>query len=169
MEKIPTLIIFSGLPGSGKTTIARELSKQINATFFRVDSTENAMKRSMLKIHPAEDAGYMVGYAIALDNLTNGMSVVADSVNPIKLTRDDWKAVAAQSNAHCLEVEVICSDLGIHKKRVESRLADLPVQKLPSWEDVTKRSYEDWDREHLIIDSAKMSVDECVAEIITNF
>ncbi|MES9905661.1 MAG: AAA family ATPase [Sedimenticola sp.] len=63
------LISFSGLSGVGKTTIARALSERINAVHLRVDSIEAAMKTSVLKIHPAEDAGYLVVAAVAKDNL----------------------------------------------------------------------------------------------------
>ncbi len=34
------LIIFSGLPGSGKSTIARTLSERLNAVYLRVDTIE---------------------------------------------------------------------------------------------------------------------------------
>ncbi len=53
------LISFSGLPGVGKTTVARVLAREINAAYIRVDSIEAALKNSSLQIHPAEDAGYL--------------------------------------------------------------------------------------------------------------
>jgi len=42
----PMLIIFGGLPGTGKTTIARELSSQLGAMYVRVDSIEQAIRDS---------------------------------------------------------------------------------------------------------------------------
>jgi predicted kinase len=48
------LISFSGLPGVGKTTVARALARQIGAAYIRVDSIEVALKSSSLQIHPAE-------------------------------------------------------------------------------------------------------------------
>lgn len=41
-----------------------------------------------------DDAGYRVAYALADDNLRLGRTVIADSVNPIGLTRDAWLSVA---------------------------------------------------------------------------
>jgi predicted kinase len=67
----PTLIAFSGLPGVGKTTIARDLARGLEALHLRVDSIEAALKNSSLRIHPAEDAGYQALIAIARDNLAN--------------------------------------------------------------------------------------------------
>src|SRR5688500_478000 len=76
------LISFSGLPGVGKTTVARALAQEIRAVYIRVDSIEVALRSSSLQIHPAEDAGYLAAVAVAKDNLMHGLDVVADSVNP---------------------------------------------------------------------------------------
>ncbi|WP_407644301.1 AAA family ATPase [Entomomonas moraniae] len=34
------LIIFSGLPGCGKSSISSELAKQLNAIYLRIDTIE---------------------------------------------------------------------------------------------------------------------------------
>ena len=73
------LISFSGLPGVGKTTLARALSARINAIHLRVDTVEAALKNSVLKIHPAEDAGYLVLKSLAKDNLLLGFDVIVDT------------------------------------------------------------------------------------------
>ncbi|MEM6903131.1 MAG: AAA family ATPase, partial [Pseudomonadota bacterium] len=83
MTTSPVLIIFAGLPGSGKTTIARALADHLGAFHLRIDTIEQAVQRSMLKVSEAEDAGYLAAYGIAGDNLRQGRIVIADSVNPI--------------------------------------------------------------------------------------
>ena len=40
------LIVFSGLPGTGKTTIARELARQTRAVYLRIDVIEQAIRNA---------------------------------------------------------------------------------------------------------------------------
>jgi hypothetical protein len=43
---------------------------------------------------------YVLGYRIAEGILRNGVGVVADSCNPIEITRVAWEAAAVNSGAH---------------------------------------------------------------------
>ena len=76
---------------------ARRLAAEIGAVYLRIDSIEAGLARSALAIRPAEDAGYEAAYAVAEDNLRNGLSVIADCVNPIALSRDAWADTAARA------------------------------------------------------------------------
>ena len=91
------LVIFAGLPGTGKSTLANELARRMGATYLRIDSIEQAITESILRIHPVEDAGYLAGYALAEDNLRLGGTVITDSVNPIHLTRTAWLSAAERA------------------------------------------------------------------------
>jgi predicted kinase len=157
------LIALSGLPGTGKTTIARELARAIEAVHVRIDSIEQAIAASRLSPPSAEDAGYRVGYAVAEDNLRLGRTVIADSVNPLLITRDAWLRVANRAQVAIVEVEIECSDRAEHRRRVEARFGDLPGLPALTWQDVIDREYEPWRREHLVIDTAARTVEQCVA------
>lgn len=161
----PTLIALAGLPGTGKTTVARELAKRIGAVHIRIDSIEQALRESGRFEGPMDDAGYRVAYAVAEDNLRQGLSVVADSVNPITLTRDAWAAVAARASATLLEVELVCSDQTEHRRRIETRKADIPGHKLPTWNEVIARECEPWTRKHLLIDAAHHDAEQAAVMI----
>lgn len=161
------LIILSGLPGTGKTAIARELAQRLRAVHVRIDSIEQAIKNSGLKMGPMNDAGYRVGYAIADDNLRAGLTVIADSVNPIQMTRDQWIAVARNAQQKAVEVEIQCSDSVEHQHRVETRAADIAGHRVPTWHEVSAVDYHPWNREHLVIDTAKLPLTQAVSLIVS--
>jgi len=104
------------------------------------------------------DEGYRVAYAVAEDNLLLGMTVIADSVNPIAITRAAWRSVAERAGVRAVEVEVRCSDVAEHRRRVEER-------GWPSWHAVVQREYEAWGDGVIAIETAGRSVAECVGEL----
>jgi predicted kinase len=156
------LIILGGLPGTGKTTIARELARQLGAVHVRIDSIEQAIRDSGGHSEPMDDAGYRVGYAVAEDNLRLGLTVVADSVNPIPLTREAWRAAAARVRVRAVEVEIVCSDRETHRSRVESRVPDIPGHRVPTWEEVLDREYQPWSGDPLVIDTSRSRLEQSV-------
>ena len=160
------LIIFGGLPGTGKTAIAQQLARELGAVYLRIDSMEQAIRDCGVVSKSLDDAGYRVGYAVAEDNLRLGKTVVADSVNPLRLTRDAWISVADRARAKAIEVEVTCSDPAQHRNRVETRSADIKGLKLPTWQEVVSREYEPWGRDHIIVDTTSESVAANVNELL---
>lgn len=159
------LVSLSGLPGVGKTTVARSLSAQNKAVHLRADSVEAALKRSVLNIHPAEDAGYLAIASVAKDNLLLGFDVIVDTVNPIEITRELWALTATTASAQLLNVEVVCSDTEVHRQRVETRRSDIEGLAVPSWKAVSQREFEQWRTNRLVVDTSVSSVKECAATI----
>lgn len=158
---MPILFIFGGLPGTGKSVLSRELARQGNAVHLRIDTIEQALRDCGSYLDGPE--GYAIAYQIAADNLRLGLDVVADSVNPLRITRAAWRDVAARAGARSVEVELICSDRAEHRERVESRRSDVPGLRLPTWEEVMNREYEPWDRPHLVIDTAGQRIEQSLA------
>lgn len=159
------LVVIGGLPAVGKTTIARVLARQLGAAFVRIDSIEQAILRATSLAQLVGPEGYIVGYALAGDQLGNGLSVVADSVNPLAVTRDAWRETGLSQGARVVEVEVICSDPVEHRRRAESRTIDIADLRLPTWQEIIEREYHPWDRTHLVLDTATTSVPDCVNTI----
>jgi predicted kinase len=159
------LIVFAGLPGTGKSTLARVLATDLRAAWLRVDSIEQAIRESGVIDGDLGNAGYRAAYAAAEDNLRLGTIVIGDSVNPWMLTRNAWRDSGLRAGARVLEIETMCSDPTEHRRRIENRTTDVLGLILPSWQAVIGRDYHPWDREHLTIDTAGRTVVECVGLI----
>ena len=160
-------IILAGLPGAGKTTIARELAPRLVAVHLRIDSIEAAIRRSTRHAAlPMDDAGYQVGYAVAEDNLRLGHTVIADSVNPWPETRDAWVLVARRADVRAFEFEIVCSDPAEHERRVTARQPDVDGARPVTWQQVLARDYRHWHRAPLLIDTARQTPLESVEAIL---
>lgn len=159
------LVVFAGLPGTGKSTLARELARRLGAVWLRIDTIETAIADAAT---PITDEGYRAAYALAIDNLRLGLDVVGDSVNSWMETRDAWRGAGMVAGADVIEIEVICSDAAEHRRRVETRTTDVPGLTPPTWDEVAGRDYRPWSRERLVIDTAGRSVDACVDAILAS-
>lgn len=158
MENEPILFILSGLPASGKSSLAKLIAKEYNAFYLRIDTIEQAL-RDVCNLD-VQGEGYRLAYRIASDNLEAGHNVVADSCNPIHITRREWEEVARRSNSRYINIEVVCSDKAEHKKRCETRCCDIMGLKLPTWDEILHREYDAWDSDRVMIDTANQSVEE---------
>jgi predicted kinase len=152
---VTLLVVFAGLPGSGKSVLARGVADAIGATYLRIDTIESAIVSTLM---PYRDnpVGYVVAERIAADQLAAGRDVVADAVNGVAAARAGWVALAARTTAALRFVEVQCSDVAEHRRRVEAREPEMPGHGVPTWEQVLRRGYEPWPAElsgPLVIDN----------------
>ena len=163
------LYIFGGLPGTGKSTLAASVARGRKAFYLRIDTIEQALRNpagagiGWVGIEDIGPLGYLVAMGVALDNLRAGAEVVADSVNPLAITRDGWRDVALRAGSPFKEIEVICSNEMEHRLRVETRITDVPGLKLPTWDEVRNREYEPWHRERIVIDTAGQTPIQSIA------
>ena len=108
----PTLIVLSGLPGSGKSTVAEGLSRALSIPLFSIDPIEAAMWRGGLSKDQTGIAAYEVAIALADEHLRLGHSVIVDAVNPIEAPRAAWRSLAAKYRADMKIIECVCADEG---------------------------------------------------------
>lgn len=161
---MPILYIFSGLPGVGKSTLAKGLSRATRSTYLRIDTIEQAIRDLFCVAVEAE--GYRLSYRVASDNLANGLSVVADSCSPITHTRREWNEIALNAGAQFIDIEVVCSDLNEHQNRVENRNSEIPGLQMPTWQQVRCREYHPWDSDRITIDTASKSIADSLEELL---
>jgi predicted kinase len=149
------LIVFGGLPGTGKSTLARGVASHLQAAFVRVDELEAAMGRAgIAHDQPIGLAAYVVAETLAEACLTSGVAVVIDAVNAAPKARGAWRDLAARTGSPLRIVEVVCSDNAEHRRRVEARRPDIEGFDVPTWQDVLDRHYEPWSEPRLIVDTA---------------
>jgi predicted kinase len=162
------LIVFSGLPGTGKTTLARQLAARLSATYLRIDEIEQGIRDTKALTGDIGPAGYIVAQALAESNLVIGNIVIVDCVNPVAESRSSWRAVSDRTGAVLVDLEIICSDLAEHRRRVEGRTSDIPGLTAPTWQSVQKHEYEPWLTNRLVIDSAVLSPEDGLATIASH-
>jgi predicted kinase len=165
---ISVLTVISGLPATGKSTVASAVAQHTATPYLRVDRIEQTIVAWSSLVHPVGPVGYAVAHQIAAEQLGLGLDVIVECVNPVAVTRDGWVGTATAAGAAVVEVELLCSDPGVHQRRVETRPSDVEGLVKPTWQEVLSREYETWSRPHLVLDTATMAVQPVVDQIVAS-
>jgi hypothetical protein len=92
--------------------------------------------------------------------------IVPCRCNPIEPTRREWEQVARDARAAYINIEIICSDAGEHRRRAEARVAEVSGLKLPTWSEIENREDHDWTVDRVIVDTAGRSTMACASELL---
>jgi len=156
------LIVFAGLPGTGKSSLAEAVGRQLSIPVFAKDWIEGALVRGRLQ--PTDAAGPSLGFAsyellttLAERQLSLGQSVILDSVASPPAMRAAWHGLAAQYSAGWRVVECRCSDEAVHLARLEGQVRGIPGWHELAWGDVQKvaANYAPWDEPRLVLDAIR--------------
>ena len=150
------LIVFSGLPGTGKSTLADALGEELGAMVLSVDPIEAAILRSGVERSFASGlAAYAVASDVAEASIRRGQTAIVDAVSAVAEAKEWWPAVAARAGAALVVIECICSDEAIHRARLAGRDRGLAPFPEPSWSDVQRTAAEwvPWELERLVVDA----------------
>ena len=165
LMKQPAIIVTSGLPGSGKSTIAEGIGRLLRVPVLSIAPAEAAMWAAGLPKENTGIAAYRVVEAIAAENLKLGLTIIVDAVNPVEEARQMWRDLADRFQVPVCFIECLCSDDQIHRTRIEKRVRNIPGMPEITWERVQERKaeYEEWLDVRLRLDTASDAPDVLIA------
>jgi len=161
------VVWLTGLPGSGKTTIARELEPKLRKMGWPVEIIDGDEIRQNLSkglgFSREDRETHLKRCAYVAKLLSrNGVAVVAALISPYRSVRD----YARKETTNFIEVYVKCSvetcakrdPKGLYKKASTGEIKDLTGP---------QDLYEEPLHPDLVVDTEKQNLFECVASILT--
>ncbi len=156
----PTLIVFAGMPGSGKTTLARMVARQLRLPVLSKDRVQRVLRDHHLAPEHTGD-GYYIILDMADEQLALGVSAILDATFPLDHFRTVASEIAARHQARFCAFYCYCSDDTIWQQRMTSRVQYVPGWKPVGWDDVLRmrQYYQPWQDNALHIDSLRAPQD----------
>lgn len=135
--KQPFLVAFAGPPGTGKSTLADKLASATRTPAFAADWYMGALRPSGALYDIKADAFHQLYFdlveTLVIRQLRLGLSAITDCLLPEEIEAR-WKGLAEEYGASFRVVECTCSDVELHRTRVETR-----KRGIPGWHEI------DWD------------------------
>jgi predicted kinase len=154
----PRLVVFSGLPGTGKSRLAEAVGRALGIPVFAKDWLEASLRRSGLREQERLGyAGYELLTTLAGRQLAMGQSAVLDSVASVVGVRKAWRALAAEYGVGWYVIECVCSDEELHRARLATRQRGIPGWYELTWDEVeaVRGRYMAWEEERLVVDGVR--------------
>jgi predicted kinase len=138
-----SLILFSGLPGTGKSTLAGKLARELRMPLLCIDRVIGSVPAN------ADVAFWDSKVAILLGLMSHqlelGLSVIVDSVF---MNKDRYHAreIARRHDARFLPVHVYISDEAVWQERVTKRYNEMNDPAVASWERIQhqRQHFREW-------------------------
>jgi predicted kinase len=153
----PTFVILSGLPGTGKTTLAERLAGDLGWLLIAVDDL--ALSPAPLDSsdpHSFWNPVIQTLLEVCETQLHSGTSVIADSAF---MDRDRFhaKSIARNTGARFRPVHTFVSDEGVWEQRVRERFeVSDPDDDIATWERIQRREFRPWEPgTALFVDTAR--------------
>ena len=162
----PALILFSGLPGCGKTTLARRVAGTLRAPLFAKDRVQRVLRDHVPGAAPLD--GYRLLLDLADEQLALGLSVVLDAVFPLDGFRATAREIATQQSVAFRPVCCYCSDEAVWRARMDTRTQYVPGWDPVGWDEVERLRplYQPWPPQTALFVDAVQSIDENLQRVV---
>lgn len=154
----PAVVVLSGLPGAGKSHLARELIKRYRFAHLESDRVRQALFERP-SYTQAENLRLFNAYHEVLDRLlARGIPVLCDATNLREAYRLPLYQIAEKRGA-CLVVVQVEAPLDVVRRRLENRVeTEAPGDASEAGVEVYERlrvDAEPVEREHIVVDTSK--------------
>ncbi len=156
------LIMMTGLQGTGKSTIATVLARELKYPLFAKDHFETILYNDNLTDGTSISSYHMIMDTASL-HLSLGISCILDAVFPLNGFRQKVKDIAKQHQADTKIIHTYCSDDQLHRQRLDKRESLVPWKRI-TWDDMlyTKSMYKIWSpQEVLFLDAVNPLETNC--------
>jgi predicted kinase len=163
------LILFSGLPGTGKSTLASRLARELRMPLLCIDDVIGEIPPGAGI--PFWDSRVAILLRLVQVQLDLGLSVIVDSVF-MNMDRNHAQELARKYKAVFYPIYVFVSEDEVWKQRVTERYEEMKDKDVATWERIQhqRERFRAWDPETaLFIDSLHSSAQnyEAVLDFVT--
>lgn len=164
----PSLVVLSGLPASGKSHLAREITRRQPFAVLESDSLRKALVKRPSYSQQESARLFAACHALLEDLLSRGVPCLFDATNLKEAYRRPLYDIAERTGARLLIVEVCAAD-DVISRRLEARLRSAnPEDRSDATPDVyesMRREAEPIEREHIVVD-ASAEISPAVDEVL---
>jgi DegV family protein with EDD domain len=165
----PPFIVLSGLPGSGKSHLAREIARRHPFAVLESDTLRKALVRRPSYSQSESARLFAACHARIESLLEKRIPVLFDATNLREMHRRPLYDIAERTGARLLLVQVTAPE-EVVRRRMEARaVRDNPSDRSDATLDVyetMRRDAEPIERQHLVIDSAVDGIGGAVSRIL---
>ena len=160
-----TLVIFSGLPGTGKSTLANRLARELRIPLLRIDDVVGEIPENPGVEFWDSKVAILLGLAEA--QLELGMSVIIDSVF-MNTDRHHAQHIAREHHASFRPIYTYVSEDKIWEERVTIRFNELNHPDAATWERIRQQRghFREWKPDTALFIDALDPVEENHAKVI---